>query len=124
MASRLFPYRLVAATTIGASGSVESPIINSQKADPEVLMLRVTSVAGAADVRVQYCISNDGITFNSYTSQDDLVTSTATEFAGKGPEEYHALVLPLAPWMKVKVTDVTAALVDTIVDLTLWSREL
>ena len=125
MASRLVPLRLWSATALGTDAVLTTGPIDCRNQDPEVLMFRAASVAGTADVKLQYKISNDGITFNSIDSQADLVSTTVTEFTGANPEEYHALNIPLAPWIELVVTEISAAnLSDTLIDGTLWMREL
>lgn len=85
-------------------------------------MLKVVASGGTASVKLEVAVSNDGTNFNSFTSQDPIITATATEFASQGEEEYHAITVPGAPWIKLKVSDV--ATLATVVDADLWMREI
>ena len=120
--SRLYPLRLITATTLSALGTAETGAIDCRDSDPEYLLLKIVSASGNADVNVEVAISNDGTTFNSYTSQDPLVASTNTQYGSLNPEEYHSLVVPGAPWIKLRLTEL-GSLADTIADATLWMRE-
>ena len=122
MASRLEAIPLWTAEAVASGATLTSAAIPCRSGDPEYLMFQVTSAGGAADVRIEFTISNDGVTFNAVAEQDDIVTSTATEFASpKGPEALHVLSCPSAPWIKILVTEL-ASLADTLVTATLWMR--
>ena len=122
MASRLEAIPLWVAEPVASGETLASAAISCRFGDPEYLMFQVTSVNEAANVRIEFTISNDGVTFNAVTEQDDIVTSTATEFASpKGPEALHVLSCPSAPWIKILVTEL-ASIADTLVTATLWMR--
>ena len=122
MASRLEAIPLWVAEPVASGQTLTSAAISCRFGDPEHLMIQVTSAGGAADVKIEYRISNDGVTFNDVAEQDDILASTATEFASpKGPEALHVLTCPSAPWIKILVTEL-ASLSDTLVTATLWMR--
>lgn len=120
MGTRLVPYRLWTSQALSSGGAIVSEAIDCRNSDPEYLMLKATAAGGTASVKIEVAVSNDGTTFNSFTSQDPIIAATATEFASQGEEEYHAIVVPGAPWIKLQVSDV--AMLATVVDATLWMR--
>lgn len=123
MASRLEAIPLWAAEPVAQGGTLTSAAIACRFGDPEYLMFQVTATSENADVRIEFTISNDGVTFNAVAEQDDIVTSTATEFASpKGPEALHVLTCPSAPWIKILVTEATGTNDNTLVTATLWMR--
>lgn len=123
---KLFPATLWTAQDLDNDGVLTSAVISCLTRVPDVLMFRVTHASGAPNVKIEIAISNDGTNFNLVTSQPPIVPATATEFASYNPQAYHALVvLPVAPWIKIVVTEISAANLDNnVVDATLWSREL
>jgi len=79
---------------------------------------------GAADVKIEYAVSKDGVNFGSFDDEDDIISSTNNLFSGANPEGIHTVGMPnpLAPFIKLKVTELTTTLADTLVDLTLIVR--
>lgn len=106
---RVFP----AGTVLGASSSVESPVISGKLCDFDGLYLKVTPASGNADVKIEFCISTDGITYNDYDDQDDISTSTLTDYATT-PNDLHKYLIPRNLFIKLKITNNTgtAATVD------------
>ena len=103
------------ATAIASGGTLTSVPLSSAVMDPESLLLKVVSAAGAADVKVEVELDQDGAgTYGTATAQDPLCASTATEFAGQLPEERHVLALPALPRFRILVTEL-ASLSDTLV---------
>ena len=123
MPQRVLPIRLWATQNLDSTGTLTSPAINCQKADPDFLLFRIANAGGAADAKIEIAISNDGVNFNSFTSQDPISTSTNTDYATQNPEEYHSLNVPSAPWIKLRITEL-ASLNTNVVDADLWVREL
>lgn len=121
-----FPYRVWTAAPIGASGTLTSPALPVRALDAVLgCLIQVTSVAGAADVRLEYAIGDfTGTTFGSFDDEADLITSTATVFT-TNPEGLHTreFALKPSPYLKLKVTELTGALTDTLVTLTMLGRE-
>ena len=89
----------------------------------EAVLIKASSVAGSANVRLEYVISDDGVTFGAYADEPDIIVSTSTLFTSN-PEAIHrvALDIPLAPFIKLQVTELTGSLSDTLVDLSLLVR--
>lgn len=115
------PYAVVlwTAKPLTPSGTLTSRELSNHAADPEVLLLTVTSATGNADVKVEYQVAQDDAgTFGTATAQAPIVTSTATEFSGAFPEERHILLLPAAPTFRLVVTELTGTLSDTLVTAT------
>ena len=113
------------AEALAASGSAESQVIDLRTIkNTESVMIKASSIAGAADVKLEYAVSKDGIIFGSFDDNDDIISSTNTLFSGANPEDIHAepMSAPLAPFIKLKVTELTTTLSDTLVDLTLVLR--
>lgn len=115
--------RLWSATAIGAAGTLTSGAIRCLDGDADILSFKCVSAAGAADVKIEWAGSDDGVTFNSFTSSDPLAASTNTTYTGKNPEDTHFLIPPVAPWIQIKVTELTGALTDTLVTAILWLNE-
>jgi hypothetical protein len=110
------------AAPLGALGILRSVPLSNLALDPEVLLFQATSVAGAADVKIEFEIAQDGAgTFGSATANDPLVSSTATEYAGKAPEEVHSILLPAATLFRLLVTELGNN-ADTLVTATAHFR--
>jgi hypothetical protein len=106
------------AEPITALGTLTSVPLSAVGMDPETLLFKCTSVAGAADVKIEFKLAQDGAgTFGSATAQDPLVSSTATEYAGKLPEEAHEILLPSAATFQLLVTELGNN-ADTLVSAT------
>lgn len=113
------------ALALVASGSAESPVIDLRTVkNPESVLIKASSVLGVADVKLEYAISKDGVTFGSFDDEGDIISSTNTLFSGANPEAIHAVGMPspLAPFIKLKVTELSGSVTDTLVDLTLVLR--
>ena len=123
MASRLEAIPLWTAAAVAQGATLTSAIISCRFSDPEFLMIQVTAAGENADIKIEYVISNDGITFNDAAEQDDILPSTATEFASpKAPEALHVINCPSAPWIRILVTEATGTNDATLVTATLWMR--
>ena len=111
-------------TALGLSGTLTSPAIDLRRADKiEALLCLFTSVAGTASVKVQYAVSEDGVTFGAFTDYANLVTDSSVDFPT--PEGLYAVQFPdlRAPWIKIKLTELTGALSDTKVTVTVEMKE-
>ena len=127
MAERLVRMPLwTTATAIATTGSIESAVVDVRRfSGLDSLVFLVASASGTADVKLEVAISSDGVTFTDYSDIDDLIQSTATEFAGS-PDTTHAVSLPptLGPYVKFKFTGVNANPADTeLASAFLWGRE-
>lgn len=123
MASHRFPLRLWTSQDLDSGGVLESGVIDCRHADPEGMLFRVTNAGAAADVKIEAAFSNDGVTFNEYGTQDAIVASTNTEWTSQNPEDYHMVLIPWAPFLKIKITEVGTNN-DNVVDAVLWMTEL
>ena len=120
MPVRRFPLRLWTSQDLDSGGTLESGVIDCRTADPEGMLFRGT-VTGTADFKIEVAFSNDGITFNDYTSQEALVASTNTEWTN--PEDYHLVTVPWAPFIKLKITELGTNN-NNVIEATLWMTEL
>lgn len=124
MPQRRYPLRLWNATTLAASATLESGVIDCRTSDPEGLMFKVSAVAETADVKIEVAFSNDGATFNEYDTQDSLVDSTNTDWASTNPEDYHLVNIPWAPFVIIRITELSTTNAATLINGTLWMTEL
>lgn len=123
MPQRRYPLRLWTTQDLASGGTLTSGVIDCRTSDAEGMLFRVTNAGGNADVKIEVAFSNDGTTFNDYDAQDDLVASTNTDWAGMAPEDYHMVLIPWAPFLKIKVTEVGTN-DDNVIDAVLWMTEL
>ena len=119
---RIFPLTLWTAEALASGETLESAIINCTSRVPDILLFKVVGASGTGSVKIEYAISNDGVNFNEYDSQDPIITASATEFASKNEEDYHAINCPSAPFIQILVTELAS--LASVVDVTLWMREL
>lgn len=124
MAERLVPVRLLIAQDLDSGGSVETPVIDCRKGSLDHCTIKIVQSGGDANLRIQAAISDDGVTFNDYGSQEDIIASTNTEWTGSGPEDLHSfLVAVAAPFIKLKLTEL-ATLDNNSVTLTGYLKEI
>ena len=121
---RLFNFSVWSSSAITASGTLTSGALDLRHGVPEALLIQATSVSGAADVRVQYEVSVDGVTFGAAADNPDLISSTNATFATT-PEGLNRIDLSglNAPYIALVVTELTGSLTDTLVTLTVTARE-
>lgn len=118
---------LFSSVLINATGSEESEALPLQHIlQVEGFSLRAASVAGDADVTLEYALSPDGTNFESYDDNQPITSSTATDKAGN-PEGYNTFPMPFSipasGFIKFRVTGVGSNAADTLVDLYLYFRE-
>src|SRR5688572_23993693 len=104
------------AVLVASTGSVESGVVPLRSAERgEALLVQATSVAGTADIKIEFAISRNGVDFGSYDDYTDLVASSATEF--QTDEGLTSVPLPnmLTTFVKFKVTGVGSNPADTLV---------
>ncbi len=114
-----------ASVLINAGGTAESPIFaRSLMGSLETLSLRVASVSGTADVKVQLATSPDEVNFDAYADNVDIVASTLLA-KPNNPEGYNPYPLPnpLNRYFKFKITGIAANPADTLADAYLFFRE-
>ncbi len=111
------------AEALGSGASLTSVVLSSQTMDPDQLLLKASSASGAADVKIEYKIAQDGASsFGSTTANDAICASTNTEFSGQAPEEYHLYALPSAPRFQIVITELGGN-ADTVISATALFRK-
>lgn len=121
--ARLIKVPLWSATALAVSGTLTTGAIRCLDGDAAILSFKVTSALGAADVKIEWAGSDDGVTFNSFNSADPVVASTNTTYGALNPEDTHFIVPPVAPFVKFKVTELSGSVSDTLVTGALWLNE-
>lgn len=120
----LVPIRLWSAQLIAQAGTLTSSAIDLRRASRvDSLIMQITSVLSAVpSVKVEYAVSENGVDFGSFDDYADLVAASVTDFPT--PEGVFAISLPnfLAPFIKIKVTELGVT-TDTLVTATLEMRE-
>lgn len=122
MMEHLFPLRLWTAALIASGGTLTSDVIDqSALIRVEGLELKATSVAGAADVKIEYAEVDDAGNVTGFDSHTDILASSAAQ---TNPEQMHAIAFPtvVSRRFKLLVTEL-ASLADTLVTLNLICRE-
>lgn len=125
MSEHQYEARLLVSELVNATASVESPALHVHLTDSiDALVVSAVSATGTADVRVQYCTSLDGVTFDDYDDNPTLVSSTLATFSN-GPELPNVVAMPgpRNPYLKIKVTGVNSNPADTLVTVTAVCRE-
>lgn len=111
---------------VGAAATLTSPVMATRMLNRvESLYILASSVAGAADVRVEYAVGRTETVLGSSDDNDDIITSTNTDFA-TNPEGLHFVSMPtiLAPFFRIEVDEISGGgLTDTLVTLGLIFRE-
>lgn len=119
-------YTLWSGTVIGAAATLISAAIDLQHVDlVESLALRVSSVAGTANVRAEYQNSHNGTQWDEEDDNPDITSSTLTDKAGN-PEgwNYFSMPAPLGRYIRILIDEISAAgLTDTLVEAKLLCRE-
>ena len=115
-----------AGTTVGAGATLTGPTIDLQHvANVESLQMRVSSVAGTANVRAEYQTSHDGVLWDEEDDNPDIVASTLLAKPGN-PEGWNAYPMPapIARYLRILIDEISAAaLADTLVEGRLLCRE-
>ena len=113
-------------TTIGAGATLTSPTIDLRLIDQiEGLQLRVSSVVGTADCRVEFQTSWDDVNWDEEDDNPDITASTLLAKPGN-PEGWNTYPVPsaLARYMRILIDEISAgALADTLVEAKLTCRE-
>lgn len=122
----LAPYRAVPGVVINGTASFTSGSMDCRAFKRlESLMVKVTSVAGTPDVKIEYAVSTDGVTFGDFADEAPILASTSAAF-GATPEGVHAISLEgvkRPPYLKIKVTGLGGNPADTICTADLEGRE-
>jgi hypothetical protein len=113
-------------TLIGAAVALTSPTVGIRHVDVvEALHLKVSSVAGAANVKAQYQTSWDNVNWDAAADNALIVTSSLTDKPGntEGWNTY-PMPAPLAHFIRIVVTEISAGgLADTLLEAKLLCRE-
>lgn len=124
LSEHLVPIPVWSAQLVAQAGTLTSSAIDLRRAmRVDSIVMQVTSVLSAVpSVKVEYAVSQDGTTFGAFSDYADLVAASVTDFPT--PEGIFAVSLPnfLAPYIKLKVTELNVTS-DTLVTLTLNLRE-
>jgi hypothetical protein len=122
MADRLVRVPLWDVTAIASTATLTSPPIPLSRADFESILYKATSVAGTADVKIEYAISEDGTNFGSFDDNTDLVASSNAVPTAEGLKTIPGVTVA-APWMKIKVTGTASNNADTLFTGVVYLRE-
>jgi hypothetical protein len=102
---------------VASTGSQTSGVVSLQHVSTlESIVLKASSVLGAADVKLEYSTSPDNASFDSFDDNADITSSQATD-KPNNTEGYNAFPhpAPLNNFIKWKVTGVGANPADTLV---------
>ena len=109
------------AQALAQNGTLTSPSIDCRRFDRlESLMFQITAVANP-QVKIQYAVSEDDVTFGAFTDNADLLANTNTLASPKG-ENALSLPNPLANFVKFKLTELNIQ-ATTVTSFVLLARE-
>lgn len=113
-------------TALGAGLTLTSPSIDTRLLTRiEGLQLRASSVAGVADVRIEYQTSWDDVNWDEEDDNTDIAASTLLAKPGN-PEGWNTYPVPapLARYIRFLVDEISAAaLADTLLEAKLTCQE-
>ncbi len=115
---------LFSGEALAASGTLTSPVIDLENTiKAESIFIKASSVLGVADVKVEYAVSKDGVNFGGFNDATDIITSTNSVFS-TNKEGVHTVAMPavLSRYIKLRVTELSTTVADTLVDLDLLVR--
>ena len=122
----LIEHILWTGTTVGAAATLTSAAVDLNHVDlVESLLLRVSSVAGVADVRVEFQTSYNNNDWDDEDDHPDITASTLLAWPGN-PEGWNRYPMPAANnrYIRFLVDEISAAaLADTLVEARLLCRE-
>lgn len=113
-------YEFYAAQAIGASAVITTGALDLYFAEEiKGVVMRVASVAGVANVKVEYETSHDGANWDHRDDNPDVVASTLTAKPNNA-EGWNAYSFPPSfnQWIRLVITNLTVE-TDTLVDLKL-----
>lgn len=123
--TRLVRHTLMLEKTVASLGNEISGYVSLEFATQvESLMLRASSVSGAADVKAEFAVSWDTTEFTNFDDTADITSSTNTDRANN-PEGWntYSVAAPLNRYIRIRITGVGANPADTIVSAYLIVRE-
>jgi len=109
-------YTLWSGTVIGGGATLTSIVIDLLHVDlVESLALRVSSVAGTANVRAEFQQSHNGVDWDEEDDNPDITASTLTDKAGN-PEGWNYFSMPaiLARFVRILIDEISAAILSCI----------
>lgn len=113
-------------TTVGAGATLTSAAVDLLHVDlVESLALRVSSVAGEANVRAEFQMSHNGTNWDEEDNNPDITASTLTDKPGNTEGwNYYSMPAILARHVRILIDEISAAaLTDTLVEARLICRE-
>jgi len=100
---------------INATGTSTSGVIELPRGGLESLLFKQASAsaAGTGNVKIEYAVSEDGVTFGSFADETDILASSQTSYTTS--EGVHAIAFPnpLARFIKLMLTGISANPADT-----------
>lgn len=98
------------AVTIDASGSSSSDAIDLQRRGIDGYFSVQVNISGSGTAKVEYLLSNDGVTYIEPTSASDITSGfTATSGPGSDGNGFFSFQPEPARYMKIKVTETGTA---------------
>ena len=116
-------------TTVGASATLTANEVDLRHIR-EIIGVHVqfTSVAGAANCRIEYAVSNNGTDFGSSNDNADILDSSANNIDFlTNPEGIHTIasgIAVLPQFIQIEVDELTTTLSDTLVTVSMICKEL
>ena len=107
------------AVAVASAGAATSVAVHLPRGGLESLLFKATSASGTAAVKLEYTVSEDGVTYGDFADYPDLIadTSAVAEFPTVDALRAVAMANPLAQYLKFKVTGLAANPADTIVTM-------
>ena len=124
--TRLVRYTLFLDVLVDATAAITSPSISLEYATQvESVFLRARSVAGTADVKLEYAQSWDGTEYDSFDDTMDITSSTNTDRPGNA-EGFNTYTMPTTignRYIQIRATGTATNAADTLVTGYLIMRE-
>ena len=124
--TRLVRYTLFLDVLVNATAAITSPSISLEYATQvESVFLRARSVAGTADVKLEYAQSWDGTEYDSFDDTMDVTSSTNTDRPGNA-EGFNTYTVPTTignRYIQIRATGTATNAADTLVTGYLIVRE-
>lgn len=118
MAQHQFTFVLLTGSVVNGVGSAESAACDLTRADDvPTLQIKATSATGTPRIRVQFATSPDGVSFDAYADNPDLIADTSAQFPNNLQGWNRVLVGGVVgnSFVKFKFTGVGANPADTVV---------
>ena len=104
-------YKLFTGTSIAASGSLTSVIVDLRNAAPNGLFSVYLIMAGSGTAKVEYllCMTEEGTFLEPSTASDIASSQTATSGPGSDGKTLISFEPELAPFMRIRITETGAS---------------